>query len=140
MRRRDAEALVDRAVHAWTAMNGRYVGILEVVHGSPWRGRVRITGVVEVAQHLHKGQPCRRGFRAGETIEVGGASIRPATHDETASGSYREVLRRTRAQWEARSAAATGGRTDWLPPQLVAALDAVIAAELRRLAGEPWVL
>lgn len=77
MKRKDAEALIGTRVSAWTAMNGEYVGTLIGVSGSPWRGTVLITGATGApAFEWSRGDRQRRGFRAGMTIEVGGANIR----------------------------------------------------------------
>ncbi len=89
MNRRDAEKLIGSQVKAWTAMNGEYVGVLEEVFGSPWRARVRVSGVVKPACHFENGHVCRRGFRPGDTLEVGGVSIKPW---EGAGTSYADAL------------------------------------------------
>ncbi len=79
MRKIEAEQLIGKQVRVWTAANGVYVGTLEVVSGSPWRGMVSITGVVEPAHHFDHGTICRRGFRPGEVLEAGGACIKETT-------------------------------------------------------------
>ena len=91
MKRTDAAKLIGTQVSAWTAANGEYVGELIEVFGGRWRGKVRITGVIKCATHCENGAPCRRGFRPGETIEVGGANIKPTT---TTGTTYREALER----------------------------------------------
>lgn len=88
MNKIDAQALVNQRVSAWTASSGVYVGsLVEVItqKGSPWRGRVLITGVLEVACHWEIGcsGPIRKGFRPGDEIEVGGVNIKPTTADGT---------------------------------------------------------
>ena len=78
MRKKEAEQLVNQKVTAWTSANGEYVGILEAVSGSPWRGAVRITGVLAPAVFWDRTRASiRRGFRIGETITVGNSSITP---------------------------------------------------------------
>jgi hypothetical protein len=55
MTARQAQELVGARVSAWTSANGVYAGVLEevvVLKGRPWRGRVRIDGVLRVAQHF----------------------------------------------------------------------------------------
>jgi hypothetical protein len=49
MKKREAEHLIGHQVTAWTAANGIYVGILQSIHSSPWRGTVKITGVLKPA-------------------------------------------------------------------------------------------
>ena len=84
MNKAEAQARIGQRVSAWTASSGVYVGTLaEVISekGRPWRGRVRITGVLEVACHWQIGcsGPIRKGFRPGDEIEVGGVNIKPTT-------------------------------------------------------------
>ena len=88
MNKAEAQALVGQRVSAWTASSGVYVGTLaEVISekGRPWRGRVRITGVLEVACHWQIGcsGPIRKGFRPGDEIEVGGVNIKLTTAEGT---------------------------------------------------------
>lgn len=91
MNRQAAEALVGSRVQAWTAANGIYIGTLVgVTNGKPWRGRVLIDGVCSPAQAFEIGRSKpRRGFRPGETIEVGGTNIKPT--DERGL-SYEEAV------------------------------------------------
>lgn len=94
MNREQAQQLVGKRVSAWTAANGIYTGeLVQVIsrRGKPWRGRVRIDGVLEPACVFERGRAGRRGFRPGAEIEVGGSSIQP--HD-AAGGSYLEALQR----------------------------------------------
>ncbi len=69
--------LADAAsVVAWTAANGIYVGKLVKIDGRPWRGTVKITGIRQPATIVdYTRQYPRRGFRVGEELEVGGASV-----------------------------------------------------------------
>lgn len=143
MRRTEALGLVGCAVRAWTSANGVYVGIVEAIHGSPWRARVRVTSVIEPACHFEGGRLCRRGFRPGEILDVGGASVQPLVADEGEVCDYMAALLRRRQLWEAQArppAQAAGGRNDWVRPTMMLALDAAVAAEGRRLRGEPWQL
>lgn len=136
MKRKEAEKLIGTRVEAWTSMNGSYIGTLEEVFGSPWRGRVRITGVVKPAvvyDLTRRGSPQRRGFRPGQVIEVGGMSIKP-TEEEGAS--YLEALRRELEifeKWNARDNVNPKDR-GWLP-FAIKNLKAAIGAEERREAG-----
>ena len=166
MNRKEAERYVGRPVRAWTAANGVYVGILERVvakPGRPWRGVVRVTGILKPAHHFEwRGGACRRGFRVGETLEAGGVNITPT--DETGMASYLEALERERAKvaaWLARDRAALARlerqaapedapvherarNAAWLRGSLnghaamLRALDRVIAAERHRLATGEW--
>ena len=138
MKRAQAEALIGHQVRAWTAANGVYVGTLEAISGSPWRGVIRITGILEVAQHLERGAPCRRGFRVGEVIEVGHSSIEAT--NEAGQADYLAVLRSTHAACLERARTAPAGPHSWVHAATAQALGHVIEAEMRRLAGEPWRL
>jgi hypothetical protein len=76
MRAGEARQLIGSQVSAWTSSNGAYVGVLQEVTGSPWRGMVRITGVLEPATPFDATRNTqRRGFRPGDVIEVGGINI-----------------------------------------------------------------
>jgi hypothetical protein len=99
MKRSDAIKLVGTQVMAWTAMNGEYVGTLvEVSEDKPWRGLVLITGVLAPAAfELSRSDRQRKGFRPGNTIEVGGSSIRST---EALGKTYMEALRDQLAQFE----------------------------------------
>lgn len=138
MRRREAEDLVGQSVIAWTAANGIYVGELTQVWGSPWRGAVRITGVVEPAQHYERGGLCRRGFRPGEVIEVGNSSIRPAT--EPGYPTYLAAIEARLAWHAAELAKYPEGRYSWIHEVLPRALEAAAAAEKNRMECGIWLL
>ena len=87
MNRAEALTLVGTRVMAWTAANGVYVGeLIEVTTHRPAQ-----------AFEFNRSRP-RRGFRPGETIEVGGVNIEPS---EEAGLSYCEALRRDLASVEA---------------------------------------
>jgi hypothetical protein len=138
VKRAEALALIGKPVSAWTAANGIYVGELAEVFGSPWRGKVRITGIVEPAQHFERGSLCRRGFRVGETIEVGGSSIRPT--DDKGHPGYVEAL-----DAEIEKIAALIERTSQSPHKwaLIALRDGLVAArkaEIVRLETGVWKL
>jgi len=90
MKYADAKNLIGTQVRAWTAMNGYYVGELVEIFGSPWRGKVRITGVLKPAAfETARGNRQRRGMRPGDEIEVGGTNIAPIDAPGT---SYLEAL------------------------------------------------
>jgi hypothetical protein len=93
MNRVEAVKVIGRRVRAWTAANGVYVGTLKEVkaeHGMPWRGVVLIDGVVEVAVHFESGGFVRRGYRPGETLEVGGQSVEMT--DDLGAKTYEDAL------------------------------------------------
>ena len=78
MKYADAKKLLGTQVRAWTSMNGQYVGELIEVFGSPWRGKVRISGVLQpAAVEYARGNRQRRGMRPGDEIEVGGTNVSP---------------------------------------------------------------
>lgn len=139
MQRKEAETLIGQRVKAWTAANGVYVGVLVAVGGARWRGTVLIDGVLDCAQHYERGQVCRRGFRPGETIEVGGVSIAPT--QVPPGGTYLAALD-AEIQKCIDGAANTheSSRSAWVWPAFEKAVRTVREAELRRLAGEPWRL
>lgn len=93
MNRAEASQAIGKRVRAWTAANGVYVGTLREVRarqGAPWRGVVLVEGILEVAVHFERGGFCRRGYRPGETLEVGGQSITLTT--EGGFKTYEEAL------------------------------------------------
>jgi hypothetical protein len=138
MLKTDALALVNRPVEAWTAANGVYVGtLLEVLPSRPWRAKVLVTGVIEVAQHYERGGVCRRGFRPGETLEVGHSSIKPS---QASGEDYLSVLRRTQERHRVAFKRDAASPHAWVHKAFADALETVIAAETRRLGGEPWKL
>ena len=98
MNRKEAEGLMGKRVGAWTAANGEYVGILvRITDDKPWRGVVRITGVIAPAAVFEVGRGYRRGFRPGEEIEVDNSSIQALPEAEysslmAADQSYRKAL------------------------------------------------
>jgi hypothetical protein len=106
MLRKEAERLVGKTVEAWTAMNGVYAGeLVELITKprSPWRAKVRITGVLEVAACTYDRSGRQRwGNRVGDIIEVGNSSVRELRAEEPADLSYLTVLKGTLASWEAR--------------------------------------
>lgn len=74
-------------------MNGSYTGVLVEVKtspGRPWRGVVKVDGVLEAAAYeTMRGVRQRSGFRPGDEIEVGGINIQLSGLDGT---SYLEAL------------------------------------------------
>lgn len=85
MNREEARRLLGRRVSAWTAMNGSYVGkLVEILEpaGAPWRGRVRIDGVLEVWCLFEGGRGRqRKGLNLGQVYEFGGTNVEPAADD-----------------------------------------------------------
>lgn len=140
MRKAEALHLVGLRVRAWTPANGVYIGIVEAIHGSPWRAGVRVTAVIEPAHHLEQGRLCRRGFRPGETLDVGGASIQPLSTCQVEGHDYMGALLAQRQRCEAQARKAADGPNDWVWPAMMLALDAAVEAEARRLSGQPWEL
>jgi len=101
MRRAEAEQLIGQHVRVWTAANGQYVGTLLEVYGSPWRGKVRITGVLAPAVLYERGRfHQRRGFRPGEIIDAGNSRIHPESPD-VQRWTYAEALPHELAKREA---------------------------------------
>lgn len=138
MRKIEAEQLIGKQVRVWTAANGVYVGTLEVASGSPWRGMVSITGVVEPAHHFDHGTICRRGFRPGEVLEAGGACIK-----ETTESGHPTYLEAVQAQINFYMGSHSGYQTSthrWVHEAMARALRAVMLAEERRLASGTWKL
>lgn len=136
MLKKEAEKLIGARVSVWTAANGVYVGILEKVFANPWRGSVRITGIVECAQHYERGGVCRRGFRVGEIVEAGGSSIRPT--DENGSDDYLSACEAAIAHHEASLQKHPESRHAWVHREFAKALRTVIQAERRRLEAGVW--
>lgn len=108
MKRKEAEALVGSRVSAWTSANGCYVGTLIEVYGSPWRGKVRITGTTKVAVPFEAGRATqRRGFREGDVIEVGGSNVKPTDEEGV---TYLQALRGELAVYEGYLARLASGK------------------------------
>lgn len=125
--RQQAETWIGGAVEVWTAANGEYVGILESISGKPWRGTVRITGIVRPAQVFEwKRSHRRRGFRPGQLITAGGVNIKRTTQSGV---SYLEALRQEYRLIESLKARHVTTEEAWIRPTLQA-LNAAIAAEL----------
>lgn len=99
MNRKEAEKLIGTHVSAWTAANGCYVGtLIEVTNNKPWRGKVKITGVTQIATPYEVGRRFqRKGFRPGDVIEVGGMNIKPTT---VTGISYLDGLRSELSRYE----------------------------------------
>jgi hypothetical protein len=137
MLRKEAQSLIGTRVQAWTSANGVYVGILEQVSGSPWRGTVRVTGILEPASHFEVGRgPCRRGFRPGETLEVGGNNIAPTNTEGCAS--YVEVLEKEIARMRGMLPASSNSKHGWAVEASAKALKIVVTAERKRLETGDW--
>lgn len=93
MKKEEAKKLLNTRVLAKTPMRGSYVGnLIEVVENRPWRGKVKITGVVDYPV-LQEGamRSHRKCKEIGDIIEVGGVNIEPTT--ETGY-SPKEALRK----------------------------------------------
>lgn len=135
MKRQEALELVGKPVSAWTAANGVYAGTLvEVLPTRPWRAKVLISGVLKVATHYELGATVRRGFRPGETIEVGGSSVRPLEADKAAEATdYLTALARERDQHQAWLERDPDGRYAWTHKGSIGALEMKIAEEQARL-------
>jgi len=91
---KEARKLIGTRVHAWTSVNGEYVGeLVEVKPGPKWRGVVRIDGIMAppVTFEFGRSHP-RRGKRVGELIEVGHSSITPT--DAYGETDYLAILER----------------------------------------------
>lgn len=141
MNRTEAARSVGKRVRAWTAANGVYVGTLREIkakQGSPWRGVVLVDGVVEVATHFERGSLMRRGYRPGETLEVGGQSI--SLTDEAGFRTYEEALLghiefvRLAVERNPR------GRDSEVMLSVGRGSQAALKAERVRLGGGAWVL
>lgn len=128
MKRAEATRLLGSKVRAWTAMNGIYVGTLEEVYGSPWRGVVLITGVIEpaCAWSVDRVRP-RRGFRPGDQMKVGGVNISPT--DEVGV-TYVEALRRQKQKFAGYLTDTKMREKDkWWLPQTIKAIETLIEQE-----------
>ncbi len=113
MKRKEAEALIGKPVWVWTSMNGSYAGILEeILPTSPWRGKVRITGVLSPAVPYEIGRmEQRRGFRPGGIIEVGNSSIGHLRDYDATDRTYLEALRLQQEKFQMMRR--NGPKIDW---------------------------
>ena len=126
--------LLGQKVTVWTSSNGEYVGILEEESGSPWRGNVRITGILAPASRMD-GVP-RKGLRTGDIIEAGGVNIKKAP-EGLEGGTYLQVLEgQLRHAKEAESRPNQDPKYSWVYPRQVKALTDQIADEKERLAKQ----
>jgi hypothetical protein len=130
MTRQEAEKLIGSRVEAWTAANGVYVGeLVRVVPRRPWRGVVRITGVLRAATAWEvRRVRQRRGFRTGEEIEVGGVNIKPT---EATGTTYLEVLRADLADLKRYQEQPGLARGWWLKPSIEAREREIVEEEAR---------
>lgn len=122
----------------WTAANGNYVGTLVEVAGSPWRGTVKIDGILLAAHHSEFGQVVRRGFRVGELIEAGNSSISPVNDDVMGSTDYVQVLENNIARLEQLLAGNEASPNAWALLDSIAANKRIIEAEKERQATGVW--
>ena len=92
MKRTEIEQYIGKRVSAWTAMNGSYSGILiRLLPCKPWRGIVKIDGVLECWCCYQAGRgKQRRGLVLGQEYEFGNSSIKP---DERKGHSKVDALR-----------------------------------------------
>lgn len=86
-----ARKLIGERVVATTLSRGEYVGILVDVYGSPWRARVRVTGMLRPPPTKKRGKP-ERSLAHGELLEIGGVCCKPAPPG-VIGGNAVEVLR-----------------------------------------------
>jgi hypothetical protein len=142
MNREEAQHAIGRPFSIWTAANGCYVGTLNdvvVAPRKPWRAQLTITAVLDVACHAEHGRSCRKGFRPGDPIEVGGINIKPLEGDATGRGTdYLTALRRAHARMEDSLARDPHGPYAWASHMALKGYAWAIAAEEGRLAGQPW--
>lgn len=134
----EAQKLVGRRVRVALGADGVYVGELLELAGTPWRGRVRVTGVLEPARHLDRGGVCRRGHRPGEFVDVSHATVGPA--EKPGRATYLEAVQ---AQLNFHVGSHSSYQTSphpWVNDAFGRALRAVHAAETRRLATGQWRL
>ncbi len=142
MQRDEAQARVGQTVVARTEANGTYLGVLEAVMvrpRRPWRARVRVLGVVAPALHFERNGVVRRGFRPGETLEVGGLSVKMAAGNEPVE-DYLTVLKRKQAESQQRLDARPDGEHAWVWHGFAHAERCAIEAEETRLRTGTWTL
>jgi hypothetical protein len=139
MKRAEAEKLVGSRVRVWAAANGEYVGVLVKLRPGrgqrrvgPWRALVKVVGVLRCAgawdvARARRGLPARRGFRAGDVIEVKGSNVAPwgRAHD---GRDYLDLLRSERAALADLVRHAGPGRGEGLR-RVLAACEALITEE-----------
>lgn len=129
MKRAEAEALLGKTVTAWTSVNGRYLGTLvEILPFKPWRGKILVTGVLEVAAPFEVGrwtpESPRMGFRPGRVIEVGHSSVYGAPTDGAACRDYVDLVTELADNWQAsrEKDLASGHSSRWIiMPQMIQA-------------------
>jgi hypothetical protein len=130
--------LIGHRVSISMGADGVYVGEILELTGSPWTGRVRITGVTSPARHFENGIVCRRGYRPGEFVTAPSKAISPAK--DCGHPSYLEALQ---AQLGLVMGSHSGYMTSthpWVPEALARGLRAAMIAEHRRLETGNWYL
>lgn len=139
MNRHEAEQLVGTRVEGWTSSNGIYSGVLTKVisgNGRPWRGVVLIDSVFQLAQHFENGSVCRRGYRPGEEIEVGGVNI--STTDKFGFPTYVAALEEGITRFKSYFDKDPTSRHSWASIGMHHACVATLAAEKHREATGEW--
>ncbi len=134
-----ATGLIGKRVSAWTAAQGVYLGYLQevvAVKGRPWRGVVRIDGIAQPAQHSEMDKACRRGFRVGETIEVGGVNI--SETDVVCETDYAQILERSIANCQEQLSRMADSRHAWAQHEFIKGYKAALSCEKRRLETGEW--
>jgi hypothetical protein len=138
MNKNEAQKLVGRRVCVGMGADGVYVGELLELQGSPWRGRVRITGVLSPARHLANGAVCRRGYRPGEFVDAGQGTVAP-TH-EAGKATYLEAVSAELNQHKGSHSGYQTSTHPWVGDAFGRAFCAVVVAEEHRLATGQWRL
>lgn len=134
----EAQKLVGRRVRIGMGAEGVYVGVLLDLEGNPWRGRIRVTGVLEPAQHLQDGMVCRRGYRPGEYLAPDAGTVTP-----TQEVGYRSYVDAVSARLNQHIGSHSGYPTSqhpWVAERFAGALREVLVAETARLQTGRWNL
>lgn len=138
MESNDVQQLIGRRVRVGLGPEGAYVGELLELAGTPWCGRVRVTGVIVPARHYENGVVCRRGYRPGEFIDAGRGTVSSAT--EMGYSSYLDAVS---ARLNHHVGSHSGYPTSpypWVPEAFGRALRAVMVAEEHRVRTGQWRL
>lgn len=139
MNKVEAQQIVGKRVSAWTAASGVYVGFLKEIiseKGRPWRGVIEITGVLKIAQHFEREKICRRGFRPGESLEVGGINIKLT---EAVGTDYKTLLEESIKVHETDILRHVGTTYEYVARGFAKAEKAILSSEIDRLTSGEWV-
>jgi len=132
----ETHQLIGRHVSVDMGAEGVYVGELLELTGSPWCGRVRITGVVTPARHFDQSGIGRRGHRPGEFLAAAEKAVAPTK--ERGHATYLEALQAQLGRNIGSHSGFMVSTHPWVLEAFARALRVAMLAEERRIASGKW--